>query len=1186
MFSGRFSGSGGQSSVRGRQVSTANPESQILFLVLLVGRAVYGGELISSAGRFVPAEEPVALAEVGKTPEVNGTLDDRVWGKAVKHPISRSWPGGTMVETGAYWQIAADETALYVGVGVPQPKPQFVKPTGEDQWAGDLIEFFLDLGKADQRFQFCASPIGLRYDERAGDQKWNGSWIGKGNVTPKGWTLELRIPLTDLGVTGSPAGQTWRTNLCLINGGAYVEWAGNWGDPAGFAPLFFGDAEGYRAAHQSELILSSPLAYWNQYDRFVPLRVVSRISAEKLDHMDLRVTLRSEKGEERVQALPMPKGDGSGIMLHLVLDGMPAGVHKLTVEVASGGKVLASGALPLVKKEDPPAPPKSSLRGPVALRQTSTSPATVTSWPFVTGVPLPRGGVSDAKNVRLTDSAGKEIPAQFEALAHWSPTRESIKWLRVAFNAPSVAGRSARYRLAFGEGVAAPTVSNPVKVNEDDSKVTVDTGAVAFAVSKRAGGWLMSVRRGGKEVYASGKMDGPYVTDHTGAVFRATLDRNPSVAVEEAGPIRAVIRAESWNLRDKSVGSTRKSPAGERANKTILRYYAYAGQPWIELHWTFIVTVDTDAVRFKDIGLRLTGTGTGHVGLDGGRDIALGDGYLLQKKADFCTVRTETGNGHEVVATGKHAPGWAYVDNFGVFVRDFWQMFPKELEVRQGVITVHAWPGHGEYNEDWFIEPEEEPGPDVPHEQIAGPNGVRIYPRYIQNSEKWHHGPLLDFSYPDWWRNPNMAGTVEKESWLDRFTGCGNRAWESWVLYSKAIALGPVKFHAAGTSRTHEMLLDFGGDGREAAAARRATFDAAPHVWLEDPKWLEETQVFGPVNVEAAKSWSAPQKAGWARVAESSYFGLWTHGNLPEYWAQNGYAAIYRTYAGGGHYGGILTDWLIYMCTGDAEHLRFARAQTSQYRDVHVVHYTTPEFMNLPLESKKSLGCVTLMSPYPWFQGGDGWVSTTQLIYDYYLRGDLRSREVLQYHISPTVRTARGSLDRGCGVVMKQLLDWYAHSWQPEAAAKIEEIVAWIVRSDPTAKVSRSSPTPLNWTNFMPQYVELAKDPTLPLRHREEMVNFIKSWADEDAKGDDFRAYGQGLGPGNLLACSWRETGDTKYLMPFARGIRKQQLPPEKWLVPPPAGGSTGIGGLDATLYSYAVWREAVEKGIVAKLVP
>jgi hypothetical protein len=283
--------------------------------------------------------------------------------------------------------------------------------------------------------------------------------------------------------------------------------------------------------------------------------------------------------------------------------------------------------------------------------------------------------------------------------------------------------------------------------------------------------------------------------------------------------------------------------------------------------------------------------------------------------------------------------------------------------------------------------------------------------------------------------------------------------------------------------------------------------------------------------------------------------------------------------AGGGHYGGLHTDWLLYMATGEPAHLEYAAAWTRQDRDVHGVHYTTPEFQSGPQYNQKTLGGRTLMSPYPW-RGTEGWRICAPILWDYYLTGDRRSLEVAEYHARPVVLTARGTLDRGTGVIMKFLLDWYRHSWDPEAAAKIDQIVGWIAAADPTAKGSKTS-TPLNWTNFMPEYLVLAEDPTLPLRQREPLLKFVQTWCEEHVGGADVSATTHGPNPGNMLAGAWLATGDRKYLTPFVRWAKQNKLPKDKWLVPPPAGGDAVCGRLNDLLMAYAAWRDAARLGLL-----
>ncbi len=706
--------------------------------------------------------------------------------------------------------------------------------------------------------------------------------------------------------------------------------------------------------------------------------------------------------------------------------------------------------------------------GAIALVQTQASEARAARWPFVTAAPAPEGALRDAQQARLFDESGAPVPAHFEALSYWTPDCESVKWLRLAFSAPVEAGRKARYLLRYGPSEApAPEFAQPVKVSERDDGITVDTGAIRFVVSRREGGFLASVRRGRSEVYSPADMDGPYVVDQTGALFRARLDARPLVRVEEANPARVVVRAESWCVRDPRAGARGDSAAGARLTKCLLRYYAYAGEPWIELHWTFIVTADTEVTAFRDIGLRMTGGGRGVIGLtEGQAQEATPEAYLLQKKPRLYKVYERKAPSWAQVpgmkppppqwtesSRGRWAPGWAANRTFTLTMRDFAALFPKELYARtdrgwsgllRSEIVLRAWPAHGEFNEDWFAEPATAPGPETPLDRIVGANGVALNALYFQNSQAWHHGPMLDFGLPDWWRNENIVGGPMTPSWLDAFAGGKGRAWEAEALCGRAALPGPVKFHAAGTSRTQELLLDFSGDRPEEtrgpAAARRQLFADPPHIWLERPAWLAESRALPPADTAALERAEAAAQRARTLSADSERAGLWTWGSRPEFWAVNGAAGLSRMYGGEGLGPEGIGEWPLYMRTGDPDHLRAARAASAQWRDVHLVHYSTPAFQELPLESRKVPGAATAPSTYPW-RGGAGGISRGEmLLWDYLLRGDRRSFEALELHADFLMRDTTPTPAGARVAAVRTLQAWYEFSWDPLAAARLKEL--------------------------------------------------------------------------------------------------------------------------------------------------
>ena len=63
-----------------------------------------------------------------------------------------------------------------------------------------------------------------------------------------------------------------------------------------------------------------------------------------------------------------------------------------------------------------PYPLQAARQVPLSLTQ---SPITLNEYPLATGVPIPRGELRSADNVRLINSIGVELPIQTGVLANW-----------------------------------------------------------------------------------------------------------------------------------------------------------------------------------------------------------------------------------------------------------------------------------------------------------------------------------------------------------------------------------------------------------------------------------------------------------------------------------------------------------------------------------------------------------------------------------------------------------------------------------------------------------------------------------------------------------------------------------------------------------------------------------------------
>ncbi|KPJ52034.1 MAG: hypothetical protein AMS16_06915 [Planctomycetes bacterium DG_58] len=165
----------------------------------------------------MPAPAPVKRC--GRPPRIDGSLADPCWNTAELRGLWMDVYTGdaSKLDTKAY--VCYDDRNLYVAFHNPEPNMAgIVTDAGKRDgtvWEDDSNELFIDptAGKKDY-YQFMVNAKGVLYDGRGKDS----SWDGKAKVAVKkmadGWSVEIAIPLSDLGVTASPGGQTWTANFC------------------------------------------------------------------------------------------------------------------------------------------------------------------------------------------------------------------------------------------------------------------------------------------------------------------------------------------------------------------------------------------------------------------------------------------------------------------------------------------------------------------------------------------------------------------------------------------------------------------------------------------------------------------------------------------------------------------------------------------------------------------------------------------------------------------------------------------------------------------------------------------------------------------------------------------------------------------------------------------------------------
>ncbi len=227
-------------------------------------------------------------------------------------------------------------------------------------------------------------------------------------------------------------------------------------------------------------------------------------------------------------------------------------------------------------------------------------------WPVTTGVPLPPGVVKEIGQLRLTDAAGREIPAQFTVLSRYGARDNSLRWVLLDFQADVPASGEVTVHLRNDR--PAQAVPAPIRIRESGEALTVDTGGVVATISRRDGSVLQSVSVGGRQVLKAGDGDGPAVragevrqmerfrgpawnnhaweklrTDERIHIAEAAYRGGPprEVKVEMAAPLRSVVLIRGRHLPTAGGAGILKDGLYDYT----VRLHFYRGQSYVKVEY-------------------------------------------------------------------------------------------------------------------------------------------------------------------------------------------------------------------------------------------------------------------------------------------------------------------------------------------------------------------------------------------------------------------------------------------------------------------------------------------------------------------------------------------------------------------------------------------------------------------------
>jgi hypothetical protein len=338
------------------------------------------------------------------------------------------------------------------------------------------------------------------------------------------------------------------------------------------------------------------------------------------------------------------------------------------------GKPVVSKTQSLVFQK-PKYPSASAQTKTVALKL-STLPQTG-AWPVSGGVPIGQGEVYEVENLRLTGANNAVISAQKKVLARWHDG--SIKWVLLSFLAP--AGQS-QFALQYGAQIRDARGGSLAAKNPNGG-VSVDTGVLQWRAEPQADGALkISILQNGKDVLKNARL---VIEEDSGKIFSSDF-KPDEITVEENGDQRAVItmrgslassdktkffRYETrWQFaRGSSIANVRVSLVNDQAKNAFSEIKS--------ANLRFDLPAANAQVQLGELGTFAASP-----------NAKLG---VLQSFDDAFSAQTPDGE-----KKGKRFPGWLDwkngAQNISLAVRDFWQLYPKALEVRGDVLEIGLAP--------------------------------------------------------------------------------------------------------------------------------------------------------------------------------------------------------------------------------------------------------------------------------------------------------------------------------------------------------------------------------------------------------------------------------------------------------------------------------------------------------------
>ena len=466
---------------------------------------------------------------------------------------------------------------------------------------------------------------------------------------------------------------------------------------------------------------------------------------------------------------------------------------------------------------------------------------------------------------------------------------------------------------------------------------------------------------------------------------------------------------------------------------------------------------------------------------------------------------------------GKRAAGWVQISGpagaVTLAVSDFWQQFPKELEVVAGEgLTCHVWPRHG----------------------VAKPER-QVDDAMLQYLWFCHEGQVLSFKVP----KAYSGHKGEHSEYEYRYVRSSKRA------------------NVMGLAKTHEMLLWFHSPGAAGKVAKTVEAWQQEPVCMAEPAWMCASGAFGRLHPYDPDRFGKIER-GLSKAfdcerrleAHTRDYGMFNFGDGHTTWdmGRKRWSDAYRCWRAL-HHGAPRVPWLLYVRSGDPKYYRHAVRNARHVMDVDICHHTTPALEKLDYPLGKIVGALNdYKGLVHWHSGNrlfDYNSMTDFMLYYHYLTGDRRGLDVaLEWgeSIKKRFRKPRGRRS-GAGVTAA-LIELYLATGDAEyrriAELYVDHMFDKVQNMDGAKTYSshvthywpgkKGKPIPVGafpeWENYAP-WIQRYYDLTGDKRTGERIVAWANAY--REGFGDLCSRWGSNEYV-NILAYAYFVSRDTKFL--------------------------------------------------------